>query len=88
MSSYINLRYIYATITTGAPSGPQDFFNSEALFRQLKEVNKDKPKALAFLERLFEHLVSSKMTKDEVLTILKWEVSRHPEWNIDISKIR
>lgn len=79
--SHINYRLIRA----------EDMINpaekSDALYStidKLKQLNAAKPSIVAALETMKQHMAANKMTADEVKRLLKYEVVRHPEWNINI----
>lgn len=59
--------------------------NSEKVFKDIdyiKSISKDKPYIVKTLEKMKEHMILNKMTAEEVSRLLKYELSRHPEWGI------
>ena len=77
----------YHLQVVGSADMPNPGDDSEKVFKaidHIKSVNKDKPSTIKTLEVMKQHMIMNKMTAEEVSRLLKYELSRHPEWGITL----
>lgn len=51
------------------------------MIQKLKGTNKERPQIVEVLEDIEKHMYANTISTEDINAMLKYEISRHPEWN-------
>jgi len=88
LSAFNPKKASYHLLVVGSDTMPDPGEQSESVFQDLdkiKAVNADKPAIIRTLDSMKNHIILNHMTAAEVKLLLRYELSRHPEWNVKLT---